>query len=126
MAPVGEDEVKRTIGSIADHQRAGLDKKGSELLLAHLPGRHHEIFVVYGAQATYVSFDPNIIGRISDDHCGLSIFHQHDVGIRHKRAAAIDFVITEYKEIPRTAYRRSIRYRLDKIGRIFFLIIIAT
>src|SRR5690348_9661202 len=119
MAPVGEDEMKRTIGSIASQQCAGLDEKGGELLLVHLSRRHHEITVLYGAQPTYVSFDPNIIWRVSDGHCGFSVFHQRDVRVLHKRAAAVDPVITEYEEIPRTACRRSIsiRYSRDTVGR---------
>jgi hypothetical protein len=68
MAPVHADEVQRTVNAECGEVAESLAEKGCEFGSVHLARGHREGAVVDRAEATCMTLDRHVVGRVGEDY----------------------------------------------------------
>ena len=79
-------------------------KELGKLSLAHLARGHCELGVMELAEASYISVDGIVIGRVDEYACCTFAFHQQKVGPLIQSVAADKPAAAEQPEIVRLSY----------------------
>ena len=96
MAPVHENVVQRALDAGCREIAESLGEKGGEFGAVHLSRGHRERPVMDRAEATRVTVDPHVVGRVGDGRRGTFQAHQCGKGRAIESAATQQPMATEH------------------------------
>jgi hypothetical protein len=118
MPPIHADEVDRASGAEGGEVPARLAEKDAEGRFVHLARGHREGTMVDCAEATRMTVDRHVVGRVGKDHFGAFLAHQRREVGRVEGIAAQNAMPAEEPHISNLAERRPRRKFGNGIGRV--------
>src|SRR3984893_5740459 len=105
VAPVHADEVQGAVTAECREVPESLAEKGGEFGSVHLARGHRKGAMMDRAEATRVTIDRHIVGRVDEYHCGPFLAHQRREGRGIEGIAAQDTMAAEDPRIADLAER---------------------